>query len=347
MQLPTCEYRVATRLANAFFCRHSRVHAAANLVDVAACRQCRHRTDPCLLPRPIPRHVDTAAQEESSRPWEYVSTARLIADTRQLAGRLPADLGGVAGIPRSGLLPAAYLAMILHLPLFELCRERGLRELGHGLRLTSAARRDGRILIVDDSVYGGVALELARQALRRWHPEQACLFAAIYPRPAAVGAVDLYARAVEAPHLFEWNLFNCNQTATFAFDLDGILCEDWQGDEETDDEGYRRFVREARPRWLPRRSVAPLIVTARLERHRRETEAWLLRHGVRVRDLVMGPWRDVRERRENYHAGEHKARAYALSSCRLFVESDERQAREIFAASGKPVLCPAAEQVYQ
>jgi len=270
----------------------------------------------------------------------------LIDDTRQLAGRLPSDLSGVAGIPRSGMLPATYLATLLHLPLFELCREHGLRPLGHGLRLANAEQRVGPLLVIDDSVHGGQAMALARNALRRGQSQPFCLFAALYPRPEAVGSVDLYARPVAAPHLFEWNLFNCNQTATFACDLDGILCQDWQGDEERG-EDYQQFLDHAPPQWLPRRSLIPLMVSARLERHRQATENWLRRHGVRVRELVMGPWTSVAERRAQFDAGQFKGQAYARSACRLFIESDVRQARAIFAATGKPVLCPAAQQVFQ
>jgi hypothetical protein len=265
----------------------------------------------------------------------------MVADVRDLVGRLPSDLAAVAGIPRSGMLPATQIAMILHLPLLSLCRERGLVDVGRGMRLERSEWRDGPILVVDDSVYGGVALWGARAALRQHHSGVRALFAALYPRPEASGSLDYYVRAVAEPHLFEWNLYNCNQTQRFAFDFDGILCHDWPGGDE-DGEEYREFLQTAKPRWLPRRRAVPLIVTARLEKHRDATIEWLKRHQVRFERLVMGPWPSASERRRCYDPGQHKGQAYAESACTLFIESDERQAEAIFRHAGRPVLCPTS-----
>lgn len=349
MSMATCEHRVTTLLPGTFFCRHERVHTVDQLVDQALCRQCTQREQPCLAPRSVPedplKPPSTAAPQQT---LEYISTERLIQDTRDLIRRLPSDLSGIAGIPRSGLLPASYLAMTLHRPLYELCRERGLRRVGHGLRLETGALQDGPLLVIDDSVYSGYAMGMARRALARTCPTRAAIFAALYPRPATSSCVDVYARLAPEPHLFEWNLFNCNQTSTFAFDLDGVLCHDWTGDNlDGDGPEYRSFVRDAQPKWLPRRGVLALIVTARLERYRAETEDWLRRHGIRVRELIMGPWATARERRDSYDAGHFKGRAYRQSGCRLFIESDPSQAEAIFRAAGKPVLCPVTGRVFQ
>ena len=74
---------------------------------------------------------------------------------------------------------------------------------------------------------------------------------------------------------------------------------------------------------------------------------WLSKHGIRVEQLVMGPWQSAAERRRNYSAAEHKGRAYAASKCSLFIESDDGQAAAIFAATGRPVLCPATGRIHQ
>ena len=158
--------------------------------------------------------------------------------------------------------------------------------------------------------------------------------------------MDLFARLLPPPHLFEWNLFNRQQSQALALDMDGVLCEDFVGNEENAEE-YLSFLERTRPRWLPRRHEVPLIVTARLERYRPQTLLWLARYGVRVRQLVMGPWRTIDERRQGFDAGQFKGQAFAASSCRLFVESDERQARAIFEASGRPVLCASTGRIFQ
>jgi len=236
--------------------------------------------------------------------------------------------------------------MRLPLPLYELCRTKGLCEVGSGLRLGGANLAKGPLLVIDDSVYNGHAMRWARESLARTAPDVEAIFAALYPRPEVSHCVDLYAQLAPHPHLFEWNLFNCNQTRHFAFDFDGVLCEDWPGGNEEGEE-YRSFIEKAKPRWLPRRLPVKMIVTARLERHRTETKKWLSRHGIAVEKLIMGPWKTASERKRSYDVREFKGKTYADSSCWLFIESDDQQAREIFDVAKKPVLCPTTGTVYQ
>src|SRR5947209_13704112 len=56
---------------------------------------CRH----CSQHEPAPRP-----------PMEWVSTARLATDAALLAGKLPAGIAGVVGVPRSGLIAASIVA---------------------------------------------------------------------------------------------------------------------------------------------------------------------------------------------------------------------------------------------
>lgn len=345
--LPECQYRFPIGEQDLYFCRHSNVHTPDQLVDSSHCRTCGQRGRECLLPRPTPSLPFVRNRQERAKgPWEYISLERMVSDVRDLVGQLPADLAAVAGIPRSGMLPATQIATILHLPLLSVCRERGLVDVGHGMRLEKSELRGGSVLVVDDSVYGGVALWGARAALRQHHPDIRPLFAALYPRPEATGSLDFYVRPVGEPHLFEWNLYNCNQTQQFAFDFDGVFCHDWPGGDEEGEE-YQEFLRTAKPRWIPRRRAVPLIVTARLERHRAATIDWLRRHQVRFEQLVMGPWSSADERCRGYDPGKYKGQTYADSSCTLFVESDERQAEAIFRHTNRPVLCPTTGRIFQ
>jgi hypothetical protein len=303
--------------------------------------------EPCLLPRPLQwqSRPEILLGDEPSR-FEFITTEQLVADTRRLVGRLPDDLSAIVGIPRSGMLPASLLATLLHVPLYAIDGAQGLLPIGHGRRLDHAGPGEGPLLVIDDSVNGGHAMYQARQAISHAAYRNPVLYAALYPRPSSVGCVDLFARLAPLPHLFEWNLFNCQQTQAFAFDMDGVLCDDFQGDEANSEE-YLEFLETARPRWLPRRHEIPLIVTARLERYRRQTEAWLTRFGIRVRKLVMGPWNDHGERRVAFQAGPYKGGPFVASGCRLFVESDERQAKAICEYSRRPVLCASTGRIFQ
>lgn len=351
MNLPECTYRVAYREdSSQFFCRHPRVHVMAGVVDEAICRDCQQRSiaiegELRAIPGRLPKRTWAGLTTE---PLQYISLEQMTADVRQFIGCLPANTAAVAGVPRSGMLPATIIALLLHVPLFELSRKYGLRPLDHGGRLTTEPTDPtGPLVVIDDSVNSGTAMRWAREVAGRCACQfRSKIFAAMYPRPGAAQELDLFYRLAPLPHLFEWNLFNCHQVRYLASDMDGILCEDWPGGDENGAE-YQQFLESARPRWLPRRSTLPLIVTARLEHHRPTTMRWLATHRVEVRRLVMGPWTSATERRRSYRAGEFKGAAYKDSTCGLFIESDSRQAREIFETAHKPVLCPATGEVFQ
>ncbi len=302
----------------------------------ACCKGCGQREAPPagLIQLGTPPAPRTAA------PYRWVSTADLAADAVALAGRLPPDVSGVAGVPRSGMIPAAVIATHLHLPLYELATGGQLRRLGHGSRGRAFGfhARGGPVAVVDDTVYGGGAMRTARAGVK-----EPAVFAAVYARPEAAGAVDVYARLLPSPHLLEWNLFNCGVAvgnahdpvfgAGVAADLDGVILHDAHS-------GGPALT----PYLVPRTVTLPLVVTGRPEGHRGATVRQLAAAGARYARLVMRP--DAAPDTPEAHAA-HKARHYAASRCGFFVESDPAQARLIFELSGKPVVCPRAGVVHQ
>ncbi len=63
-----------------------------------------------------------------------------------------------------------------------------------------------------------------------------------------------------------------------ALDFDGILCQDCQPWQDDDGDNYVQWMKTATPLYVPRRTEVPLIVTARLNKYRAITQAWLDRH---------------------------------------------------------------------
>ena len=93
------------------------------------------------------------------------------------------------------------------------------------------------------------------------------------------------------------------------------------------------------PQVVPRHRLHS-VVTARLEKYRPETEAWLARHGIACDRLVMLEGMTDAERRRTRPQGRFKAAAFvADAGAALFVESESWQAREIArGAGGKAVF---------
>lgn len=280
----------------------------------------------------------------------YVTSEQMIADTvKLLLPQLPPNLSLVAGVPRSGIAPAAILATHLQLPLGTVNGEK-IHNVGAGSRGVNgwAGNPQGKVLIVDDSVYGGHNMRRLRAAF----PD--ALLAALYVRPEMTGLVDFYGRALPSPHLFQWNMFNgaplVGRTINpalhggIALDFDGVLAVD-PDISDRDEEKYLDWLNNAVPLNLPRRHPVPLIVTFRLEKFREATLAWLARWQIRVDRLVMHPAKSHAER--NFNTAEHKGRTYRDSPCRLFVESDPQQARIIFREAQKPVLSLSTWEILQ
>ena len=290
--------------------------------------------DRCTRGNPDSGFQTCATCPDYRSDFRWVSTARLVRDAIALAGKLPPDTSGVAGVPRSGMPPAAVIAVHLHLPLWEVTEAGELRRMGSGHRgrQTPHSPPDGPLVVVDDTVHNGGTMTRLRRALAdRGTPAR---YAAVYVRPGSERVVDFFAEPLHTPHLLEWNWANQAFAQHVAADFDGVLCHDAESGGPT-----------GTPYMVPRVYPIPLIATGRPERHRAVTESWLAAHGVRYARLEMLP-DDAEPTPANVAA--HKATHYGASSASaFFVESDPTQAEIIQRLSGKPVVCPILEKVFQ
>src|SRR5690606_15848185 len=110
-------------------------------------------------------------------------------------------------------------------------------------------------------------------------------------------------------------------------------------------ERYREFLTTVDCRYQSRVQLG-WLVTSRLEKYRPECEAWLARHGIEYRALIMLDMPDAEARRRaNIHA-RHKAEAYRRTDAWLFIESAAHQAAEIANLSGRPVFCTDERAMY-
>ena len=250
--------------------------------------------------------------------------------------RIPRDVDAVVGIPRSGLLAASMVALHLQLPLADVegfCRHQVVHR---ARRLIDAER----ILLVDDTVLTGRAMRMAVERIRSARPDATIVRMAVWSAPKTpAGAVDLALGLCPTPRAFAWNLWKHKRLTRWVFDLDGVLCRDPSSAENDDGPAYARFIDNVEPRFLPQRPVG-WIMTARLEKYRAPTEAWLQRHGVEYTALIMLDLPDKAARIEQGNRGRWKGERYAeLGDAELFVESDRRQVRKIVRHSGKPAWC--------
>jgi hypothetical protein len=201
-------------------------------------------------------------------------------------------------------------------------------------------------VIIDDTAAMGRAMGAASPIVQAAFPGASVARAVVYCHPQARHAVDLAVYELGGPHYLEWNFVNAGHGLGCAFDFDGILCEECPVEDNDNGPRYARFLKEAKPLYLPRRSQVPLIVTARHERYRDETVAWLDRYGVSTANVIMRDW-DCPDEEWIGRVAAWKGEHYIRSNLHLFVESEPAQAELIARTAGKPVLCPAAGRVFR
>src|SRR5690606_13414821 len=110
----------------------------------------------------------------------------------------------VVGVPRSGMIPASFLAIRLGVPLATISKNRKLVETSTGLRLRDVEKPSGTILFVEDSSASGFSIGEIR---REFGHLRNAKFTAVYATPKATQNLDYYGRILPMPHWFQWNIF--------------------------------------------------------------------------------------------------------------------------------------------
>jgi len=302
--------------------------------------------------RKVHRTSFTALYKET----HFLTVNDLASDSVKLANALPPDVKAIVGIARSGITPANIIATMLHLPLLSIRQTKGdVVQVGNGWRMGGTehigVNGDAKVAIIDDTSMTGNSFKAIKPIADSHFKDY--VTACVYVNPLSSGKPDIWVHELAWPHLLEWNLFNSVLSPNTAVDFDGILCHDCAGWQDDDGVNYLGFIKNALPKYLTRKTAIPLIVTARIEKYRKETEDWLQRHGVRFNQLIMHPARTLAERRRDDIAA-FKAKhfeAWAKSHTArprpsMFIESDDLQARRISELSGRLVVCPTTASCY-
>ena len=274
----------------------------------------------------------------------YTTYNDISATLRRNLHRLP-PLRLVVGVPRSGMIPALMLAELLNIPCASLDDLLAGRMMSCGGRAGFMRENgDGRILVLDDTVYYGTSMRKVKALTKQLDCRFDIIYGCVYAEGKDSAAmVDFCFEDVYDPkerlNLYEWNILHHYPVVTEAsmWDIDGLVCRNPPDDHNQ--KAYERYLPKAAPLIVPTTKIGA-FVTYRLERYRDVTEQWLRGQGIDYGRLVMvdAPDRDARDRM--FPPEEHKARAYKEAPwAELFVESDPRQAELIHRLCGKPVYC--------
>ena len=252
---------------------------------------------------------------------------------------LPRDFDLIVGVPRSGMLPANLIALYLNKPYTDIHSFVNGHIYKAGARGQFFDSKEFRkVLIVDDSVSSGKAINEVKEILRHMTGMFSFSICAIFMLPGKEELVDYYFETVPLPRYFQWNILNHTSLEKACFDIDGVLCVDPTQEQNDDGENYMNFLLNASPLYIPGAKIGT-IVTSRLEKYRKETETWLQQNKVKYNKLIMLDLPDIAARQKANNHAEYKAGIYKAGNYNLFFESDLSQARDINRITGKPVFC--------
>lgn len=249
----------------------------------------------------------------------------------------------IVGFPRSGMIPAHMIALFLNVHVTDfksfLDNEPLKCGLTRSVRANLKKAHDAQnVLLVDDSIYSGESLKKSLDQLSNDLKIKSTTLA-IYSNTPSRNDIDLFLDVVSTPRVFEWNIFHHAILSKSCVDIDGVLCVDPTTDENDDGSNYINFINNAKPKVIPSVRIHSLV-TSRLEKYRKHTEAWLQKHNIIYDHLIMLdlPTKDDRIKLQA-HAWNKSKYFKENKELVFFIESEVKQAHQITQISGKTVYC--------
>ena len=279
----------------------------------------------------------------------YKTYQNLISDIKANLSKIPTDIDLIVGIPRSGMIPAYMLGLMLSKQVCSLYEFLSEDFKTNTTRRVKFSQEIKNVLIIDDSILSGSASIETKKLVKDSGLDKKynIKYMAIYYKNTDYKKyIDIALVQVNSPRIFEWNYLNHIFLQDAAFDIDGVLCKDPLPQENDDGVKYKNFILNAKPLFIPQYKI-PYIITSRLEKYRSETEEWLSKNNVKYDKLIMLTGYTAEERRKlNLHA-KFKAEQYKkLTDIQLFIESDRKQAEEIAKLTNKLCFCATTDELF-
>jgi hypothetical protein len=279
----------------------------------------------------------------------FRSVNDLFSTVRKQQHMLPRDIDLVVGVPRSGLLAATAVSLLLNRPLSDLNSFLEGRVYGGfsrrpGAHLDQGSSNLNSVLIIDDSIKVGWTMREVKARILKSDNKYRLTYAAVFGLRESHPEVDLVLETCSEPRMFEWNVLNHPHLGITCVDLD-VLCIGDNGGQCITESNSRNLSMPLVARHIPH-YIINSIVTTRPEKHRTQMVEWLEAHKIQYNHLYMldlpSP---VAGRVSQIHA-EFKAEIFSSKkNCELFIEYDTAQASVIRKLSGKNVLA-YQEMVY-
>ncbi|MGC3873184.1 phosphoribosyltransferase [Halomonas sp. GXIMD04776] len=254
----------------------------------------------------------------------------------------------VVAIPRSGVIPAYMLSLLLNIDctnLHDFIKNNSLVK--GNTRRTRRAMRNAwdakKVLIVDDSVNTGASMVDVLSQIPKDCPCEITTLA-IYGNTIGIPKVDVCLKYLASPRVFQWNMWHCVVMQRACVTLDGVILN-WHAEENGKGQDAVNFVESIKPIVLPSYRIHSLI-TKQPEHSRKAIESWLSHHNVNYDNLVMAQSCDKNVVCDEQKYCDLKVDWYKGNpELSFFLEHDFDHALRIAKATGKPVFCTQTNDV--
>ena len=248
----------------------------------------------------------------------------------------------IVGIPRSGIIVSSLLSTHLQLPMADLeSYLSGNYFIKHGQ--TQPVSSNMKILLVDDSINTSRQMRIAYEKVKSKYPAHTVIRFAVYSSKKTKDYdIDIALEQCPLPRAFQWNFWKHKDLKNWATDLDGVLCRDPLAKIENDKGGPKllQFYKTADKKF-PLQQKIKYIITARFERYRSVTEEWLRKNNIQYDNLIMKP-----DDCKLTHAQFKAQTLNRLSDVKLYIESNDKQAKAIFENTKLSVWCTDTQRAY-
>jgi hypoxanthine phosphoribosyltransferase len=287
---------------------------------------------------------------------KYITINDLSNTIRKNIWKIPRDIDFIIGVPRSGMIAASIISSYLNIPLIDIKSFISGEQPYGGYRLkyfNQTHNQSNKVLVVDDTVFCGTTMQKIKNSLH-CIKDKTFLYMCVYLEGVGENAVDFYLEDIRKYTgidsnivLYEWNIFQHHDgfMSKCLYDIDGVFCID--PPDERNNEQYINYIKNATPLFIPRTPIGG-IVTYRLEKNREITKQWLNDIGIRYDELIMFPAKTWDERNKTeIQPEQYKAKFYKEhDNYKLFVESNDVQAKRIYDITKKPVYCVESNKLY-
>lgn len=265
----------------------------------------------------------------------YADLAQIVSNNLY---KIPKDVDLIVGVPKSGMLVASMIALHLNLPLTDVdsLLEDKIFQSGYTKRKNNwitHPKEAKKILIVEDSSISGKSFNELKEKMEQYKYKNKLVYLIALVTEERKNLADIYLKICNAPRMFEWNYMHHAFLEKACVEIDGVLCQNPNEEEISNEENYIKFINNVKPRVIPTRKIG-YLTTNRPEKYRKQTEKWLKKNNIQYDNLIM---LDSKLKGQQYKQ---------LEDTILFIESNPKVASKIATISNKPVFCVQNSKFY-